>query len=158
MWHTEFPANLTDLQPLATVNSLTQTLQSVGRLSVEVMQLGQTSDLIDFYDLRLPEKMFSRRVVLLLNDIPVIHAQSVCLTSSRWQDVLNCGNTPLGQILFSGSLNLSRSALQFSQPSSYLLARRSWFNWQGDKLYLVEYFLETILPFSGSLKDSKHEI
>ena len=55
MWHTEFPANLTDLQPLATVNSLTQTLQSVGRLSVEVMQLGQTSDLIDFYDLRLPE-------------------------------------------------------------------------------------------------------
>ena len=48
MWHTEFPANLTDLQPLATVNSLTQTLQSVGRLSVEVMQLGQTSDLIDF--------------------------------------------------------------------------------------------------------------
>ena len=68
--------------------------------------------------------------------------------NSVWREILDCGTTPLGKILFSGSLKgLIRNEIQFAQPENYLLARRSWFEWQGERLYLVECFLQEIEKF-----------
>ena len=49
--------------------------------------------------------------------------------------------TPLGQMLFSGCLPLTRSPLQFARAEPFLLARRSTFDYCGDRLDLVEGFL-----------------
>lgn len=139
-WHTDYPTHAEWLRPIAIAPSLTQTLSQLGTFSVQLDTLGETNQ-HDFADFRLPETVFSRRVTLLLDDMAVVHAQSVCTMQSQWREILHCGNTPLGTILFSGSLKLTRSEMQFATPKHYLLARRSSFDWHGDKLYLAEYFL-----------------
>lgn len=136
---------------LAQSPSLTQALSQLGDLSVNLIELGESSDFSDFQDFRLPEKVFSRRVVLCLDGIAVLAAQSVCLSDSHWRMLLNCGNTPLGQILFSGSLKgLQRSPMQYRLPERGLLSRRSWFDYQHERLYLVETFLPAILRFQAA--------
>lgn len=145
------PPYIPTLQQLASSDSLTQALSSLAHLSVQVQQLGETTHYPYFTDFRLPEKPFSRQVILKLNNTPVVHAQSICAPHSQWRNILNCGQTPLGNILFSGSLKgLQRSALQYTQPNHYLLARRSWFDYQGERLYLVECFLPEILHFQAA--------
>lgn len=146
-WQTKFPLQNNHLQKIATVQSLTAALSQLGEFSVRVDFLGETQSPHDFTDFRLPENLFSRKVTLFLDNIPVVYAQSFCETSSSWRDILNCGTTPLGEILFSGSLNIQRSAIEFSLPEHALLARRSWFAWNGEYLYLAEYFSENVLPF-----------
>lgn len=154
-----YPPSLTapELASLAQAQSLTRALKQLDpRFSVQLNYLGLSQAFAFFEDLLLPEKMFVRHVHLLLNDIAVVQAQSVCLPDSRWCDILNCGTTSLGSILFSGSLDVVRSPLLFCEQNQQL-ARRSWFDYQGERLYLVECFLPELRhflnPISGSLKE-----
>ena len=147
IWQNNCPAP-SPLRNWAQADSLTQTLSELADFSVKLKSFGKTSDFPYFADFRPPETMFGRSVILCLNDVPVVHAQSVCAMNSVWREILDCGRTPLGKILFSGSLNgLIRNEIQFAQPENYLLARRSWFEWQGERLYLVECFLQEIEKF-----------
>lgn len=150
IWQKTCPVS-SPLQNWAQVDSLTQTLSQLASFSVELTYLGQTQPNPYFADLRLPEKMWGRNVNLCLNNQIVVQAQSLCSPNSVWCEILNCGTTPLGNILFSGHLNgLTRNKMQFTQPQNYLLARRSWFQWRTERLYLVECFLPEILYFIQS--------
>lgn len=146
-WQTQFPLQNNHLQKIATAQSLTAALSALGEFSVCVDFLGETQSPHDFTDFRLPETLFSRKVTLFLDHVPVVHAQSLCDKSSSWREILNCGTTPLGEILFSGSLNIQRSEIEFALPENGILARRSWFALNGEYLYLAEYFNEKVLPF-----------
>ena len=135
---------------LATAPSLTAALSQLGAFSVQLNHLGKTQHYPDFADFKLPENVFTRDVTLQLNGTNVVRAHSFCDTHSHWREILNCGHMPLGKILFSGKLNgLIRSPIQFRQPENALLARRSWFDYRGETLYLVEYFLPEILGFQA---------
>lgn len=147
IWQTPFPLPNNPLKSIATAQSLTVALSALGQFSVQVDFLGETQSPPHFADFRLPETLFSRQVTLLLNNKPVVHAQSWCETTSHWRDILDCGNTPLGEILFSGSLNIKRSEIEFALPENYLLARRSRFALHGEWLYLAEYFLASAQSF-----------
>lgn len=147
-WQTDPNAIPIPLRPIATAPSLTSALSSLGaNFSVQLDELGETTSFPYFTDILPPQTLFSRRVTLCLNNTPVVHAQSLCAPSSHWREILDCGTTPLGVILFSGNLALHRSDIEFTTPDGYVLARRSWFDWQGERLYLVECFLENIYAF-----------
>ena len=125
---------------LASAQSLTAALSQRGDFSVQLDALGESVGGEGVF--RLPQQQFSRRVTLLLDGVAVVQAQSACALDSAWRKWLDCGTTPLGQILFSGCLpQLSRSPLQFALAPPYLLARRSVFDVNGDKLDLLECFL-----------------
>lgn len=160
-WQNKFSLHNHALEQIATAPSLTVALSALGsRFSVRVNELGETHDVPDFLenwaDFVLPKSLplFTRRVSLCLNDMEVVHAQSICSPSSVWRNILDCGNTSLGTILFSGEMDLTRSDLffDFPYPSSdpskyYIVSRRSWFEYQGERLYLVECFLREIQLF-----------
>ena len=149
IWQQSCPAH-PRLGKLAQADSLTQALSALGRLTVSLEGLGESAGFPLFAGLGLPERMFCRRVVLHLDGVPVVRAQSVCGTDSVWRGILDCGQTPLGKILFSGSLQgLRRSRLEFARPKDCELARRSWFDYQGGRLYLAECFLPEILRFQA---------
>ena len=139
-WHTDLPASPI-ARDLATAQSLTAALSQRGDFSVQLDALGEMAGGAGVF--RLPQRRFARRVTLLLNGVAVVQAQSVCALDSAWREWLDCGTTPLGQILFSGCLPLTRSPLQFARAEPYLLARRSTFDYAGDKLDLLECFLPT---------------
>jgi len=82
--------------------------------------------------------------------VAVVQAQSVCAPDSPWRKWLDCGTTPLGQMLFSGCLPLTRSPLQFASAEPFLLARRSTFDYHGNRLDLLECFLPEILQFAAA--------
>lgn len=156
-WQTVYPTDLSFTLPEKTL-SLTQVLSHLtADFSVSLQFLGETTcypcfmDWLGYSDTNWDSKerkmMFAREVALCLNGVAVVHAQSLCLPDSIWKEQLNCGTTPLGALLFSGSLDLVRSPFTFSKPKGYLVARRSWFDWQGERLYLAEGFLEPILAF-----------
>lgn len=140
IWQTNFPQSAHAIHAIATAESLTQALSQRGNFAVQLDKLGETQSFPHFADFRLPETLFTRQVSLFLNDKMVVQAQSLCETTSAWRDILHCGNTSLGTILFSGSLNVQRSELQFALLPNGLLARRSWFTLNGETLYLVECF------------------
>ena len=138
-WHTDLPASPI-ARDLATAQSLTAALSQRGDFAVQLDALGESVGGEGVF--RLPQKQFARRVTLLLDGVAVVQAQSACALDSAWRKWLDCGTTPLGQILFSGCLpQLSRSPLQFALAPPYLLARRSVFDCNGDKLDLLECFL-----------------
>ncbi|MRN37575.1 chorismate lyase [Neisseria sp. N95_16] len=123
-------------------DSLTRFLSARGRFAVAVDALGLTQDPHLFADYALPRVVFQRRVTLLLDGVPLVHAQSVCAPQSLWCEHLDRGAASLGLLLFSNRLEgLTRSPLQFAEIAPYALARRSWFEWQGEKLFLSECFL-----------------
>ena len=138
-WHTDLPASPI-ARDLASAQSLTAALSQRGDFAVQLDALGESVGGEGVF--RLPQKQFARRVTLLLDGVAVVQAQSACALDSAWRKWLDCGTTPLGQILFSGCLpQLSRSPLQFALAPPYLLARRSVFDCNGDKLDLLECFL-----------------
>jgi hypothetical protein len=53
-------------------------------------------------------------------------------------------------MLFSGCLPLTRSPLQFASAEPFLLARRSTFDYHGNRLDLLECFLPEILQFAAA--------
>ena len=140
MWHTDLPDSPVDSR-LATAQSLTAALSQRGDFAVRLDALGETQGGEGIF--RLPQPQFARRVTLLLDGVAVVQAQSVCAPDSPWRKWLDCGTTPLGQMLFSGCLPLTRSPLQFARAEPFLLARRSTFDYCGDRLDLLECFLPT---------------
>ena len=147
MWHTDLPDSPVDSR-LATAQSLTAALSQRGDFSVQLDALGESVGGEGVF--RLPQQQFARRVTLLLDGVAVVQAQSACALDSAWRKWLDCGTTPLGQILFSGCLPITRSPLQFARAEPYLLARRSTFDYAGDKLDLLECFLPEILQFAAA--------
>ena len=138
-WQTNLP-NCLVAPDLASAQSLTAALSQRGDFSVQLDALGECIGGEGVF--RLPQQQFARRVTLLLDGVAVVQAQSSCMLDSTWRKWLDCGTTPLGQILFSGCLpQLSRSPLQFALAPPYLLVRRSVFDCNGDKLDLLECFL-----------------
>ena len=147
MWHTDFPDSPVDSR-LATAQSLTAALSQRGDFAVRLDALGETQGGAGVF--RLHQRQVARRVTLLLDGVAVVQAQSVCALDSAWREWLDCGTTPLGQILFSGCLPLTRSPLQFASAEPFLLARRSTFDYCGDRLDLLECFLPEILQFAAA--------
>lgn len=147
MWHTDLPDSPVDSR-LATAQSLTAALSQRGDFAVRLDALGETQGGEGIF--RLPQPQFARRVTLLLDGVAVVQAQSVCAPDSPWRKWLDCGTTPLGQMLFSGCLPLTRSPLQFARAEPFLLARRSTFDCRGDRLDLVECFLPEVLQFAAA--------
>ena len=147
MWHTDLPDSPADRR-LATAQSLTAALSQRGDFAVQLDALGEMAGGEGIF--RLPQRQFARRVTLLLDGVAVVQAQSVCALDSAWREWLDCGTTPLGQILFSGCLPLTRSPLQFARAEPFLLARRSTFDCRGDRLDLVEGFLPEVLQFAAA--------
>ncbi|WP_325314218.1 chorismate lyase [Kingella oralis] len=133
---------------LASAQSLTAALSQRGDFSVQLDALGESVGGEGVF--RLPQQQFARRVTLLLDGVAVVQAQSTCALDSAWRKWLDCGTTPLGQMLFSGCLPITRSPLQFARAEPYLLARRSTFDYAGDKLDLLECFLPEILQFAAA--------
>lgn len=139
----QFPAQV----PLWTAESLTAAYRARGSFAVALQYLGACADKtwFDFGN----ENVWVRDVLLLADEKESVWARSVCEAGSRWQALLDCGTQPLGERLFNGSLPLVRSALEFADirdltlpnGGQALLARRSWFDWEGEKMGLVECFL-----------------
>lgn len=152
-WQANPPRSIESaLQTLIQKPSLTLALTQLHpAFSVQLDYLGKAQTNAFFQDLRLPETVFTRNVHLLLDNIAVVSAQSVCLPESKWCAILNCGRTSLGSILFSGSLNIQRSDLSFCHTNN-TLTRRSWFEYEGERLYLVECFLPELMPFLNNIQ------
>ncbi len=148
-WHTDLPASPI-ARDLAIAQSLTAALSQRGDFAVQLDALGETLGGAGVF--MLHQRQFARRVTLLLDGVAVVQAQSVCALDSAWREWLDCGTTPLGQILFSGCLPLTRSPLQFALAPPYVLARRSSFDYHGDRLDLVEGFLPAALRFGTVCK------
>lgn len=101
--------------------------------------------------------LYARHVVLLLDDIPVVVARSVCRPACpQWSRLLDRGSQSLGTTLFGGLPALERGALQFSTQqapdalhklaSAYtaaetLVARRCLFTLHDAPLLVSEVFL-----------------
>ncbi len=146
-WQPNLPDSLV-APDLASAQSLTAALSQRGDFSVQLDALGESVGGEGVF--RLPQQQFARRVTLLLDGVAVVQAQSTCALDSAWRKWLDCGTTPLGQMLFSGCLPITRSPLQFARAEPYLLARRSTFDYAGDKLDLLECFLPEILQFAAA--------
>lgn len=146
-WHTTCPRVTASLQYIAQQPSLTYVLSQLNAdFSVQLLFLGDKYH-NNFFEQCMSKAVFTREVHLLLNHIPVVWAQSVCLPQSIWRSHLNCGNQSLGKQLFNGQLTWQRSPIEFAQNQIYPLMRRSTFDLHGDKLYLVECFYPEIQKF-----------
>ncbi len=143
-WHTNAAQIAANIPELLMVPSLTFALQQKGQLSVQLCYIGATEQAEAFADQSLPVPLFMREVILRLDGQPMIRAQSFCQAHGIWAQLIQCGQTPLGEVLFSGQLHgLTRSVIEFSQWDKDKWARRSWFDLQSERLYLIEYFLRT---------------
>lgn len=151
-------------QPLLEVQSLTQGLEKLNpNFSVELLNLAEISE--QNYSNILSESKpnyFSRRVILKLDDQPVIWAESLCdIQSDFWREYLNCGTQSLGRKLFSGD-EIERTPffykafaveeLPFDLSSDYLniqflIARQSVFTYKNEKLCLTEWYLPNLRQF-----------
>ena len=106
-----------------------------------------------------PMSYFARDVLLCLNDTPVVWARSLCRADAVvWRNLLNCGTRPLGELLFDGTLPLTRSPFEYTVSGSAALAgchsptlaaRRSAFTLEGRHLGLIEAFLPTLCDFTA---------
>lgn len=128
--------------PIITSVSLTEALSHLNAdFSVQLIHLGESQN-------AQQQAIFVRDVALLLNSTPVVLARSECAVQSAWHDVLHCGTTPLGKILFGNCLQgLKRSQINFAPLPKMLLARRSFFTWRNETLLLSECFLPEIQDF-----------
>lgn len=156
--------NISQYQPLLEVQSLTQGLEKVNpNFSVELLNLAEIP--APNYSNILPESTqnyFSRRVILKLDNQPVIWAESLCdIESDFWREYLNCGTQSLGRKLFSGDeiertpffykafaleelpFNLSNDYLNIK----FLIARQSVFIYKNEKLCLTEWYLPNLRRF-----------
>lgn len=135
------------LQYIAQQPSLTHVLSHLNAdFSVQLLFLGNRYH-NNFFEQCASTTVFAREVHLLLNNTPVIWAQSVCLPQSIWCSYLDCGNQSLGKQLFSSHLTWQRSQIEFAHNQTYPIMRRSTFDLNGDKLYLVECFYPEIQKF-----------
>ena len=139
--------------------SLTRALKALDAVfSVKILYLGESTADEWLSDVLGQERGFVRDVLLCLNDEPVVWARSRCAWNDMvWRDILNCGNQPLGERLFDGSLALSRSSFEYTllnmeqslvgYTGTAFAARRSVFEYKGGKLGLVECFLPSLMRY-----------
>lgn len=147
---------------VAAAQSLTAALRSLGaEFSVRLLYLGNVGfDPVFAGGLQEQGKnnWFARDVLLCLNGTPVVWARSMCHEGAdRWSALLDCGTQPLGERLFDGSLPLIRTSFEYASiPPARLpqdlvaqevLARRSFFDWEGQTLGLAECFLPALSQF-----------
>lgn len=156
--------NISHYQPLLEVQSLTQGLEKLNpNFSVELLSLDEIS--APSYPNILTESKgdyFSRRVILKLDNQPVIWAESLCdIQSGFWREYLNCGTQSLGRKLFSGD-EIQRTpffykiftleALPFDLldddiEAQLMIARQSVFTYKDEKLCLTEWYLPNLQRF-----------
>ena len=148
--------------------SLTAALHQLNaEFSLQLLHLGEThfdelfgGDGVSAFagDTALSSTFFARDVLLCLDNTPVVWARSFCRADAHaWQQVLNCGTRPLGEILFDDAFPLSRSAFEYTRLSpntplagyhgGAVAARRSAFNLDGHHLGLIEAFLPALCEF-----------
>ncbi len=116
-------------------------------------------------DLGSDERVWVRNVVMTCDDTPVLYARCIVPAEAivgRFQAVKSLGSRPLGAFLFSEA-GLRRSAFQYallnqtqplfqsacavlSEQPSQLLARRSHFHLDKQRLLLTEVFLPEFYP------------
>lgn len=152
---------------LLQTQSLTRALRSLGgRFSVTLRHLGERCAGGFWPAFAAQERLFVREVHLCLDGEAVVWAQSVCAADSVfWRSLLDCGTQPLGERLFDGSLNISRSPLEYVSPlppacwsavgsgengsfQTAFAARRSLFAApNGDLLGLAECFLPALKSY-----------
>lgn len=143
--------------------SLTWALRQMkADFSVRLLYLGAMALPAFLADDEVEKMGVGRDVYLCLNDEPVVWARSWCgADADMWQEVLDCGNRPLGERLFDGTLPLMRSPFEYAsgqavslpmETSEAMLLRRSVFTWQpvGEQLILVECFLPALKQFLNS--------
>ncbi|TYL49266.1 chorismate--pyruvate lyase family protein [Marinomonas sp. IMCC 4694] len=142
---------------LVTQDSLTATLQSLGILTVDVLEDtwgAPTSRERRRLSLRPREAARIRTVLLRINGSAVIYARSVIPARSlrgHWRQVKQLKNTPLGGYLFQYRA-LRRSAIEVTQlpkrlfpnQASALWARRSVFHQYGPGILVNEAFFDDI--------------
>ncbi len=151
--------DVSQYQSLLEVQSLTQGLEKLNsNFSVELLSLSESIEHPNY---------FSRRVILKLDDQPVIWAESLCdVQSEFWREYLNCGTQSLGRKLFSGD-TIERTPffykifidkeLPFDLPNDYLsgqiiIARQSVFTYKNEKLCLTEWYLPNLQGFLANQK------
>lgn len=165
-WQKKLPDESNLLQQLLQKDSLTAALQQIkADFSVQLLGLGVSNVLNDEKPLFRgdEEAFFARTVTLSLNQTPVVFARSVCHQKSHlWLEILDRGNSSLGEKLFDGSLPLSRSEFEYSVmlPETYFasvferkdqnieklcVARRSTFLLDNEPLLLTEIFLPDLM-------------
>lgn len=160
-WQTSLPNDFFAAE-VACVQSLTAALRGLGaEFSVQLLYLGNADfDPVFAGGLQRQsgQNWFARDVLLCLNSMPVVWARSMCHgNADKWSALLDCGSQPLGERLFDGSLPLSRSPFEYTDispaalpqglVSQMVLARRSFFDWEGQALGLVECFLPDLSRF-----------
>ncbi|MDO5091118.1 MAG: chorismate lyase [Cardiobacteriaceae bacterium] len=153
IWLDHPPPGNAALAALMTAQSLTAALKARGaRFAVDVRFQGE----IDAARLRADERIagahYAREVRLLLDDVPVVWARSVCAANAKgWREVLACGNQPLGARLFGGEVEAARSAFRYARleadGSGTVWIRQSRFTAHGDTLLLSEAFLPGLQEF-----------
>lgn len=153
-------------QPLLEIQSLTQGLEKLNpHFSVRLLSLAESS--APNYPNILPkfkqaQNYFSRRVILKLDEQPVIWAESLCdVESDFWREYLNCGTQSLGRKLFSGN-EITRTPFfykVFTQEAlpfdlfdedldiKFLIARQSVFTYKNENLCLTEWYLPNLRRF-----------
>lgn len=162
-WYDRLPEELIQhnilLSNFMQQSSLTAAFRKMpAEFSVRLLHLGEITLPDTMREvLGLPEynHLYMREVLLHLNQIPVVSAFSICSSHSvNWRSVLDCGNQPLGERLFDGSLPLKRSSFAFACPKfdevsslQPVCMRRSIFDWSGEWLWLGEIFLVPLLDF-----------
>ena len=162
----KYEDTISQYQPLLEIQSLTQGLEKLNpNFSVELLNLAEIS--APNYANILPESKqtqhyFSRRVILKLDEQPVIWAESLCdIESDFWREYLNCGTQSLGRKLFSGKEIIRTpffykifavEELPFDLSDNYfnikfLIARQSVFTYKNEKLCLTEWYLPNLRQF-----------
>ncbi len=162
-WYKFLPADLPVTAPalaaLMQAPSLTAALKALpARFSVRLRHLGAVAwQVHEAGAIGLPAgaPVYGREVCLCLDEVPVVWARSVCAPqAAAWRTVLDCGERPLGERLFDGTLPLQRSGFDYAQArwtncpvDEACWLRRSVFDWQQQPLLLVEVFLPSLVSF-----------
>ena len=91
-------------------------------------------------ELHSDTEVYVREVEMYIDNILVITARTILPTIYEvYSNVKNLGNTPIGTILFND--NFTRSNFEFAQfPNNNVVARRSIFSKDNQKLLLIELF------------------
>ena len=155
IWQTEPPAVFAALRRLIQAPSLTLALQDTGAdFRVQVAFQGEWAQLWPGEEVA-DNAFHVRQAWLLLDDMPVVWARSVCPLAGTWPSILACGTQPLGKRLFDGRLAAERSPLAFAavppeqqeQAARAVCLRRSIFDLNGEKMVLTEGFMPELARF-----------
>ena len=145
---------------LLEIDSLTVGLEQINPdFSVHLISLEDTENYVNCG--AESNVLFCRKVELLLSGDPVVYAESVCPTDAElWKEYLHCGTSSLGRALFSQEDPLPRSPFiyalfssaylptylrsQYSDIEVPIIARRSYFIKNHQKLWITEWFLPSL--------------